>query len=151
MVSRVTTGRKMPTRCRRSRKGRRWPAAGLVCGLIVLGPSGLALGPASGSAQQQVREPLPTATPIFPPVVHNTLDGTKPPFLADPLNDFLPFDELDADFYSFEVSDLDVYNLQLFTNNANARIAPGVGNNDVLEIEGLARIIREGADVGRRA
>ena len=63
---------------------------------------------------------------------------TEPEQSSPIVNTFIPFDTPDADSYSFEVSNRDVYNLQFQTNGANMGINGAVGLNDVLEIEGLA-------------
>ena len=68
--------------CRRHfLKRGRWLAPALVCALIGFGPSMFAV---PGSPE-------------------------PPPF--SPINSFVPFEHPEEDFYSFEVSDLEVYNL----------------------------------------
>ncbi len=77
-----------------------------------------------------VAQEPPTQRPITAP---RTLDDFDP-YGATPFNDFVPFDDVNVDFYSFEVSDLEVYNFEIFTNAADARLRGG--QNDVLEIVG---------------
>lgn len=95
----------------------------LACALVLVGMAALGLSTRSASAQ-------PPGPPPGPP-------PSGAPF-GTPIRIFIPFDDPAADFYSFEVSDLEVYNLEFNTSGATVGIGPGVGNDDVLVIQGLS-------------
>ena len=80
------------------------------------------------------------STPQRAPVVSHQRTRPPPPagLVTSPIRTFLPFDQPDSDFYSFEVSDLEVYNLGIDTFGATVGIGQGEGNDDVLEIEGMS-------------
>ena len=109
-------GAGMPARPSYVLTGARVLAAGFVVGLFIVCASAVGLVPPSVSA------------------------GPQDELILSPIRTFIPFDEPDADFYSFEVSDLEVYNLEFDTSGATIGIGSGNGNgtNDVLEIQGLS-------------
>ena len=107
---------RMPARPHHVSTGGRLLAAGLLAALLIHGASAVSLVPPSVSAS-----PLPGEPP----------DGLP---LSSPIRIFIPFDDPASDFYSFEVSDLEVYNLEFNTDGASV----GIGDNDVLEIQGMS-------------
>ena len=95
-----------PARRTNARTGGRLLASGLIGALFIFCASAVGLVPPSVSA----------GPPDDPPSEPTT----------SPIRTFIPFDDPAADFYSFEVSDLEVYNLELNTSGADVKIVNGV-------------------------
>jgi hypothetical protein len=136
---------------RHNRTGGRLLSAVLLAGVFSFFASAVGLVPPSVWAEPP--NGPPTGNPNNPP--------SSGPF-GSPIRTFIPFDEPGVDFYSFEVSDLEVYNLEINTSGATTRIGSGTGNDDVLEIQGVSagsfrssqaqddRVRRAGAGAGDR-